>query len=163
MKNTIEEKAIALLRTHYFTMIVALALFFLLVLFRALPLFPREEAVSVVLERYAIMISIIVIPLALKLFSEKIKKIPADTDAQTAVKKYKNAFFIRLYMVSAVTLGNIVLFGFSRNTNFLWMTVVLFIVFVFCKPSLPELMEITHKPEPAQLKEENPIDNEPLA
>lgn len=159
MNNTTEEKTIRLLRTHYFIHIAALALFFLLVLFRVLPVFSDEEAVSVVLERYAIMISIIAVPLALKLFAVKIKKIPAGIDLPTAAKKYKNAFFLRLYIVSTVTLLNILLFAFSRNTNFLWMTVVLFIVFVFCKPAFPELVDLANKPS-AEIKEENSIDDE---
>lgn len=162
MKNAIEEKTIRLLRMHYFIHIAALALFFLLVLFRVLPIFPDGQSVSVVLERYAIMVSIIAVPLALKLFAEKIKKIPVGIDLATAVKKYKSAFFMRLYIVSAVTLGNVLLFAFSRNTNFLWMTVVLFVVFVFCKPSFPELIELTNKPKPQVEEKTNPDDDEHL-
>jgi len=45
---------------------------------------------------------------------------------------------------------NIVLFTFSRNPNFMWLTVVLFIIFLFCKPSYIEVMNLTEMPKEEQ-------------
>ena len=65
--------------------------------------------------------------------------IPVGTDKERVIKLYKRAFFLRLYIVTIVALANILLYALSRNTNFMWLTVVLFVVFAFCRPSLGEI------------------------
>ena len=143
------ESVIKLLKMHNWENIVGLAILFQLILLKAFPLFSGEQPVRVILERYTILATILVIPLALKLFSMMIKKEPPVSlaedaiRAENAIRTYKKAYYIRLYMISGVTLMNILLFSFSRNMNFLWLTVVLFLLFMFCKPSYPELMKLT--------------------
>jgi cobalamin synthase len=146
-KEEIMERLIALLKKHYYGNVIALALFFILILFRIIPLLQESELIGVTLERYIIMISIITIPLALKLFARRLKKVPRPAETAIAVSVYKNASHLRLYTISAVTILNILLFGFSRNSNFMWITVVLFIIFLYCKPSYTELANLTEVPE----------------
>ncbi|MBK5196166.1 MAG: hypothetical protein JJE08_09110 [Proteiniphilum sp.] len=148
------ERLIGLLKGHYYVNIISLALLFLLILFRVIPLFRESDIIGVTMERYAIMISIIAIPLALKYFAHRLKKIPRPAETYITVRKYKNASYLRLYTISAVTLLNILLFGFSRNTNFMWITVVLFIIFFYCKPSYTELASLTEEPEEKTAVEE---------
>jgi hypothetical protein len=151
------DKAIGLLKWHYYGNIVMLAVVFLPVLSRVIPFFTDEQvSVSVTMERYAIMISIIAIPVSLKFFAHRLKKLPRPLETATAVKKYVNASFLRLYAISGVTLMHIVLFGISRNMNFFWFTVVLFIVFLFCKPSYAEMKILTEAPEEGKPEEEQP-------
>lgn len=148
MRNTnTAYNAIGLLKRHYYLNIILLIIIFLLFIFRVIPLFMDEQAISVTAERYAIMITIIAIPVSLKFFAQRLKKIPRPLENVTASQKYKNASFLRLYTISAVTLIHILLFGISRNMNFFWFTVVLFIVFLFCKPSYQELESLTETPE----------------
>lgn len=72
--RNIIESAIKLLKIHYYGNIILLAIFFLLLLFGLIPLFVDSRAVNITLERYVIMITIIVIPVALKFFCLQIKK-----------------------------------------------------------------------------------------
>lgn len=147
MKNVnTMEKTIRLLKGHYYGNIILLATIFLLTIFSLIPFFTNGEVISVTTERYAIMISIIAIPASLKFFAHQLKKIPRPTETKTATEKYKNASFLRLYTISAVTLMHIILFTISRNMNFFWFTVVLFIVFLFCKPSYEELENLSETP-----------------
>lgn len=155
MKNThVMEKTIKLLRGHYYGNIILLAVIFLFSIFSMIPLFTDGQAISATLERYAIMITIIAIPASLKFFADRLKKSACPVNIPTASNKYKNISFIRLYTISTVTLMNIFLFTISRNMNFFWFTVVLFIVFLFCKPSYAELEGLTKLPEEQGLTEE---------
>lgn len=155
MKNThVMEKTIKLLRGHYYGNIILLAVIFLFSIFSMIPLFTDGQAISATLERYAIMITIIAIPASLKFFADRLKKSACPVNIPTASNKYKNISFIRLYTISTVTLMNIFLFTISRNMNFFWFTVVLFIVFLFCKPSYAELEGLTKLPEGQGLTEE---------
>lgn len=139
------DSAISILRKHYWSNIILLAAMFLLIIFRVVALFQTVSAVSVTLERYAIVVSIIAIPTALKLFAHILKKIPVETDSEIAIAKYKNASFTRLYIISTITLMNIVLYAYSYNMNFFWFTIVLFLIYVFCKPSYPELESVINR------------------
>ncbi len=155
--RNIIESAIKLLKIHYYGNIILLAIFFLLLLFGLIPLFVDSRAVNITLERYVIMITIIVIPVALKFFASRLKKAVLPMEAAIAATKYKNIYFVRLYTIGVVTLMQIILFALSRNMNFFWFTVVLFIIFIFCKPSYEELESLTKeapKNNPEEVVEE---------
>lgn len=137
-------KIIKELNAHYYGSIIVLAVLFLLTLFRLIS-FKTTIPATTTAEMYAIAITLITIPLALKLFAEKVKKTTKETDRSKAIQLYKNAYFLRLYMINIVTLGNIVLYAISRNQNFMWLTVVLFVVFAFCKTSQSELESVTRE------------------
>ncbi|HAR38894.1 MAG: hypothetical protein A2W86_02035 [Bacteroidetes bacterium GWD2_45_23] len=156
MKRTADERIILNLSRHLYGNMISLALLFLLVLLRIIPISENFLSVGVTMERYAIMITIIAIPLSLKLFADRLKKIPRPLKAIEATTKYKKLFYLRLYTLSAVTLMNIALLGLSRNSNFMWFTIVLFIIFLFCRPSLVELTGLSELPDPGQ-----PIMHEP--
>lgn len=161
MKNTnITDKTINLLKRHYYIHIIVLAALFLLILFRITPLFTDKGTVSITAERYAVMITIIIIPVSLRFFANRLKKIPRPQEEEKASEKYKSASFLRLYPISAVTMAHILLFGISGNMNFFWFTVVLFIVFLFCKPSYPELESLFMIPAEKGREEEEEKEEE---
>lgn len=153
MEKTITDKAIRRLWMHYNTHVMLLVAFFLFVLFQVIDLSEYIDGVTLVAEQYALLITIIAIPLSLKLFSDKRKKIPEGLDELSAAKAYSSIYFLRLYTISAVTLGNIVLFSVSRNSNFMWLTIVLFVVYFFCKPSYVELISLTGRDENTEHEE----------
>lgn len=163
-ENKIDE-VLRLLKWHYYGNIILLIGIFLLILFRIIPLFPDEHfTVGVTAERYAIILSIIVIPVSLKFFAHRLKKISRPLGTMAAAKKYKNVSLFRLYSISAVTLMHILLFGISRNMNFFWFTIVLFIVFLFCRPSYEELKSLTELPDeqsPSEKKQAQPEEGKP--
>lgn len=135
-------ETIRLLKRHYWGNILFLALLLLITLFDIISLFGDKQQVSVTLERYAIMVPIIAIPLLLKYFANRVKKAARPVEIAAAIEIYKKASYLRLYTLSAITLGQIILFGYSQNMNFFWFTVVLFVVFLFCSPSYEELYEM---------------------
>ena len=155
-ESPVIDHAIRLLKKHYYGNIIFLGGLFLVVLLRILPFFEAAVPIGVTVERYALMITIITIPAALKLFADRLKKIPRPSETEAALQKYKKMSYLRLYAISGVTLMNIVLFGFSRNPNFMWFTVVLFIIFLFCRPSHIEVMSLTGMPEEEQRMWEEP-------
>lgn len=152
------DKAVGLLKGHYYGNIILLAVIFLLAIFSVIPLLTAEQVINITIERYAIMITIILIPVSLKFFAHQLKKIPRPSEVVIATEKYKKASFLRLYTISAVTLMHIILFSISRNMNFFWFTVVLFIVFLYCKPSRGELQSLIEEPEEKNLTEEEQVE-----
>lgn len=147
------EKTIAILKRHHYGNIIFLAVTILLISLRIAPLFSTGQSIGVTLERYAIMITIIVIPVTLKYFSHQLKKMAKPLEKSVAIKMYKRAFYLRLYSLSAVTTMLILLFAISRNMNFFWFILVMMIVFQFCSPSHDELENLTENPEEERIPE----------
>ena len=50
---------------------------------------------------------------------------------------------------------NIALYAISGNMNFFWFTIILFIIYYFCRPYYPELTGLTEKGE-----QKKPLRNE---
>lgn len=136
------------LHQHYYGNIIVLAVLFILVLLRIIPFPESILSVGITMERYAIIVTIIAIPAALKLFAYRLKEAPRPLEEDKAATIYTKLFYMRIYILSTITFMNIVLLGFSRNSNFLWLTVVLLIIFFFCKPSSIELTGLSELPQP---------------
>ncbi len=136
------DATIKLLRTHYRLNIIILVILFLLAMFKLTPFFAEKQIVNIIIERYIIVITIIAIPGILKLFAHLLSKVPQGVDIDLAINKYKKAFYTRLYTISSLSLINIILYDYSGNMNFFWITTVLFLLFIYCKPSFPELEKL---------------------
>ena len=136
------DATIKLLRKHYRLNIIILVILFLLAMFKLTPFFAEKQAVNIIIERYIIVITIIAIPGILKLFAHLLSKVPQGVDIDLAIDKYKKAFYTRLYTISSLSLINIILYDYSGNINFFWITTVLFLLFIYCKPSFPELEKL---------------------
>ncbi|HHU25084.1 MAG TPA: hypothetical protein GXZ56_00440 [Bacteroidales bacterium] len=139
------DETIRLLKKHYWGNILILLLLFLPVTLGMLPFFDGSKMVNLTVEMYDIVITLIAIPLSLKQFGDKVKKATRPMEVEDAIRVYKRASFWRLYTLSVITLVQILLFGLSGNRNFFWLTVVLFTVFLFCKPSYVELAAMTEQ------------------
>lgn len=139
-------KTIRNLNRHYYISIVVSVVFFLIVILKAIG-FGTPVCVTMTAEMYAIGITLLLIPVALKLFAEKVKKIPKGTGKDKTAKHYKDAWLLRMYIVNAVTAGNIFLYALSRSKNFILLAAISFIVYMFCKPSYQELETIVRKNE----------------
>lgn len=147
------DATIKLLRKHYRINIIILIILFILAMFKLTPFFVEKQMINVIIERYIIVITIIAIPGILKLFANLLKKVPQGTNIDFAISKYKNAFYIRLYTISSLSIINIILYDYSGNMNFFWITTVLFILFIYCKPSFPELESILKPDEEIDINE----------
>ena len=163
------------LKTTYYIMVVALTLYFTLIFFRIIELGDGNLTLSDWFQTWAITLTIAAIPLALWIFSEKLKKAmrsskeisAEDVQAKAAFVvgiqgTYRVFFLIRLVLLSVAALLNITLFGLTRNverlegvdtiwfgiSNFFWFSViVMFVLLVFCKPSEAELEKYTAIPD----------------
>jgi hypothetical protein len=136
------DATIKLLRKHYRINILILVVMFTLAMFKLTPFFIEKQIVNIIIERYIIVITIIAIPGILKLFANILKKVPPGANIDFAISKYKQAFYTRLYTISSLSLINIILYDYSGNMNFFWITTVLFLLFIYCKPSFPELEKL---------------------
>ncbi len=150
MNQTQLKKIIKRLSAHYYTSIAILAILFILILLKVVRLSGNPEFVTQTMELYAIGITLIAIPASLKGFAYLIRK-EKRQDSDAIIRNYKKAFFIRLYVLFIITLMNEIFFSISRNMNFFWLALILFFAFLFCSPSLSELMEL----HPQKVKNEN--------
>ncbi len=137
------------LNLHFYGSVIVLALLFGLVLTKQIS-FAADASVGIIAERYSIGLTLIAIPVALKLFADKVKKNNADI-----LTSYTSASLLRLYIINVMTLANIVLYAMSHNMNFVWLTVVLFLVYLFCRPSLAELQGLAETPQQEEGEEED--------
>ena len=147
------DATIKLLRKHYRLNIIILIILFILAMFKLIPFFAEKHIVNIIIERYIIVITIIAIPGILKLFAHLLSKVPQGVDIDLAIRKYKKAYYTRLYTISSLSLIDIALYDYSGNMNFFWITTVLFLLFIYCKPSFPELEKLVRPVE--DIEEEN--------
>ena len=145
---------------HYFSAITFLILLALLILFRLLPFRQESQPVNVTLERYLIMVTLIAIPASLKWFAHRLKKSDRPMLMEDARNQYRRIYYVRHYTLAMVTLFHICLYGISRNTNFFWFTVVLLIIFLFCRPSPVELESLMEEPSKKDDREKETQDSD---
>ncbi len=139
--RSIEEKTIHQLKAHFYIYVAMVAVFFLLALFDVFPFTQNPQLNNLAVQQYAIILTLIAIPAALKLFAVKFKKID-KTDKIFAIQEYKKIYFLRLYIIGFATLANIVLFALTRNNNFMWLAVISLVIYAFCKPSADEIYSL---------------------
>ena len=109
--------------------------FFISFAFQWITVLSNVADISVVGERYALLMTLISIPGALKLFSiimEKNKK-PNNEVATTSL--YVKAFLARFGILFLVASINIILYGISLSQNYMLCTLITFTAYVFTYPS----------------------------
>ncbi len=149
---------------HYIASISLLGLLLLLILLHLFPFWQNSRPVGITLERYLILFTLIVIPSTLKWFATRLKKSPRPMTWTEASRRYRQLYFVRLYILTVATLTHLILFGLSRNLNFFWLSLVLIILFLYCRPSIPEiesLLEKAEKKEDEERNQSNPDHNDP--
>lgn len=141
-----ERQTVKKLNLHYYGSIATLAICLALTVSKAFGVRSTPQPVNLTVEMYAILATILIIPIALKTFADKLKKIRrGGLNPSPAIVQYKTAYLTRLYALAAVTAGNIMLYALSGNTNFFWLAIVLFVIFFFCKSSEGEVHSILGK------------------
>ena len=121
-------------RLFYISFFIQIA-FFVSFAFKWIYILPDGASISVGVETYALLITLIGIPGALKLFSVIMdkNKHPEDDDFTTAL--YKKAFIARFGILFLIATLNILLYAFSFKQNFMLLTLVTFTAYAFSYPS----------------------------
>ena len=121
-------------RLFYIAFFIQIA-FFVSFAFKWIYILPDGASISVGVETYALLITLIGIPGALKLFSVIMdkNKHPEDDDFTNAL--YKKAFIARFGILFLIATLNILLYAFSFKQNFMLLTLVTFTAYAFSYPS----------------------------
>lgn len=85
-------------------------------------------------ERFAIILTVGVIPLSLKIFHSQHKKIIRD-DLPLFLGKLKNIFCLRILALDIVVILNFVGFYYIGALNFIYMASIAIFVFLMCYPT----------------------------
>ena len=138
-------------RLFYIAFFIQVA-FFVSFAFKWIYILPDGASISVGVETYALLITLIGIPGALKLFSVIMdkNKHPEDDDFTTAL--YKKAFIARFGILFLIATLNILLYAFSFKQNFMLLTLVTFTAYSFSYPSSNFLRTNTEEKLPEQDK-----------
>lgn len=104
---------------------------------------------NVMLERYGIIVTLLGIPLALKLFHSRINKL-TKTNFQEYLKKYRFEYLIRLFLLNTICFFNIVSLYITGSKNFYFMVIVTIFAFFLCAPqkAYPENEQLEDDNEP---------------
>ena len=113
---------------------------FVSIAFKWIDLSRESIIVPVVIERYALLLTLVSIPAALKLFFIIMKRNKHPEDESTTNNIYVKAFITRFGILFLVASVNILLFAFSLNQNFMLCTLVTFTAYLFTYPSANYLM-----------------------
>lgn len=140
-------------------MLGATILLLLAVMFGIISFIEPDASTIETAELYAIALTLVAIPLSLKLHSNQIKKLQTN-HALTIVQKvegYTKAFVRRISILEIVALVNIILYSIMHSDNFMWLAVITLIAFVFCRASEDELLSIlkSEKEEESGKEEES--------
>ena len=88
---------------------------------------------SIILERYAILITLAAIPLALKLFHRQVKKLN-KTDISIYLKKYQTLYVARLLILVIICAFNITCLYITASKNFYFLIIITIFAFFLCFP-----------------------------
>lgn len=141
------ESVINNLKRLFFIGIGIQGVLFIAIGFRVIDILPETHLTSVVLERYALLVTLISIPGALKLFSIIMKKNKHPNDEIATTSLYIKAFIARfgiLYLIASI---NIILYVLSFNQNYMLCTLIIFTAYIFAYPSANYLRETNEKQE----------------
>lgn len=114
-------------------LIVLLAVLFYLMYIKA-PFWGDRIAQNAVFERYAIIITLACIPLALKLFHSQLKK-AESLPCTDYLRVLKTQYIIRFIILDSVALFNMSGFYFLESQNLILMSVISVFALFFCYPN----------------------------
>lgn len=118
-------------RLFYIAIIIQIA-FLVTIAFKWITVFTGDTVISITLERYALLITLVGIPGALKLFSIIMNKV---SKVNSILLVYKRAFITRFGILFLVASLNIILYSISLNQNFMLLALISFIAYFFSYPS----------------------------
>lgn len=123
------------LKRLFFLVLAIQVAFFVSFAFKWIDISSFAAGIPIVVERYALLITLIGIPGALKLFSLIMNKNEDSDDTNSLTATYKKAFIARFGILSLVASLNIILYAFSFNQNFMLLTLITFTAYIFSYPS----------------------------
>ena len=142
------------LKGLFYIALVLQVAFFVSFAFKWIDISPSSPLVSVVLERYALLITLLGIPGSLKLFSMIMNKNSHPEDKSITTDVYKKAFIARFGILFLVATMNIILYAISFNQNYMLLTLITFTAYIFSYPSDNYLSEVEEKKQQDEEKEE---------
>lgn len=108
------------------------------------------EHPNVILERYGILTTLAGIPIALKLFHSRIKKLTKENFSEY-LRKYRFEYLIRLALLVFICYFNIVALYTTGSKNFYFMVIITIFAFFLC---FPQKAHIQNK----DIEEDNDMD-----
>ena len=93
---------------------------------------------SVVLERYAILITLAAIPLSLKVFHSQMEKLKKN-NPEDYLKKYQMYYLMRLGILECVYLFNLASLYITGAKNFILIIIVIIFALCLCAPKKTHL------------------------
>lgn len=133
MSNQIK-KTYTLQITVFGVNIILLAIALLVVLQAKGPNFASDPSTNIAFERYAIILTLAIIPGSLKLFHsyhQKIKSLSQDT----FIKKYATAYYSRLIIFDVMAILNLIGFQLYNSHNTMYLTIMIIFALFFCYPN----------------------------
>lgn len=144
------ETVINKLKQLFFIAIGIQVALFIAVAFRVIDIYLESAVISVVVERYALLVTLISIPGALKLFSMIMEKNEHPNDEVATTSLYIKAFIARFGILFLVASINIVLYALSLNQNYMLCTLITFTAYIFTYPSANYLRVAEEKKEQSE-------------
>lgn len=136
-----QESVLLFLKRIFFFAFAIQAIIFVAVTFKKINILPEAGDVSLTLERYVLLITLIGIPGALKLFSWIMEKNKQPESKEETTKLYMKAYLIRFGILFLIASLNIVLYAISYRQNFMLFTLITFTTYLFCYPSASYLKD----------------------
>lgn len=133
MSNQIK-KSYTLQIIVFWVNIILLAIALLFVLQAKGPDFASFLTTNIAFERYAIILTLAIIPISLKLFHsyhQKIKSLGQDK----FIKKYTIAYYLRLITFDIVAILNLTGFELYNSHNTMYLTIMIIFALFFCYPN----------------------------
>lgn len=129
------------IKYFYYTAIGIQIIAFLSIAFKWINVMSDTVNIPLSVQRYALLLTLISIPGALKLFFIIMKKNNRPEDEKATYSFYVRAFTVRFSILFLVASINIILFAFSLSQNFLLCTLITFTAYLFTSPSVNYLNE----------------------
>jgi len=103
------------------------------------PDFASSPTSNASFERYAIIITLAVIPICLKLFHSHHQKIKT-LDHNIFLKKYTLAYYLRIIVFDLTAILNLAGFQLYNSQNTMYLTIMIIFALFFCYPNKKALL-----------------------
>lgn len=101
-----------------------------------------ETADDFIVERFGIIIPLLFIPLSLKYYHKRYKKISKEKDGMF-LSKFRNIYLFRLLGIDLAIIFNLIGFYYIGAVNFMYLVVIGLLAFLLCGPNKDEMNATT--------------------
>lgn len=146
-------------RLFYIAFVIQI-IFFVGIAFKWINIAPSPHTIPDTIQRYALLITLIGIPGALKLYQVMMKNNKHRDDEMHTISLYKKAFIARFGILFLVASLNIGLYALSPdNKNFMPLVLITFIAYFFSYPSKNYLLRNNSTEDNEEIAKNNPKQN----